>query len=124
MGTTATIAVFLEEENRYLWNTVNWDGYISHIGVLLYKCFNTITDIKELLVGREIRAMGFDGIERYEGDCLGARRGVYCLNEYNILSNSYVYLYKNGEWFVKYYETTEFVRLAPLADKEIIDSIN
>lgn len=133
MATRSVIAM-LRPDGRYEAVYCHWDGYISHNGRILQEHYNTEEKVAELLSYGDLSVLGenigtkHNFNDRQDGMCTfyGRDRG-----ETNVASKifdstrdivlfvnfgaaDYLYLFKDGEWFVKkFYTNSRFTRLKP-----------
>lgn len=61
MSTNALIAIKFNDGNC-LYTTVNWDGYLSHAGKVLYNHYNTKEEVHNLIEKGEIRSFYYNGV--------------------------------------------------------------
>lgn len=134
MSTNSRIGIYENNEVKSIY--CHWDGYIEHNGELLYRFYTTAEDVKELIalgdlsvlgkrIGEKVdfNKMSFDQTyrEKYDGQCVAYHRdrgedfNVLTSNEETIADDQeYNYLFKNGEWYVSYYDTD--YKFRPLKD--------
>ena len=112
MGTRSSIGRVMSN-GKIAYVECRFDGYLSHVGVLLAKHYNTLDKALELLLGGDIvslredlehtereSSLGYDNLEdRVECEVKEADWiGDYLLNA----NGEYKYLFDKGRWYVVY----------------------
>lgn len=72
MGTRASIAI-KTSDGKFLTTAVNWDGYLSSLGKILFEHFSETESIYDMIKGGEIRSIDYNDVEdkvnvEYYGD--------------------------------------------------------
>lgn len=104
MGTSASINI-QNKDGEYFQTLVNWDGYLSYVGKVLYENYTTIEEVSNLINGGEIRS--FDILENGNVDVEYYNDNDYypiLTKDYDVDYFNYIFGEETGKWIVTFYD--------------------
>lgn len=134
MATRSTISLETTDKNGI--KTIktiycHWDGYLSHNGVILKECYNTIERVEKLLELGDLSILGQElAIDEYHtfdkpvrGVCVayGRDRGEentnysVCNSYEDMRKEEYNYIFKDNKWF--YFCNNKINNIQEVTDK-------
>ncbi len=104
MGTRSNVA-YATEDNKVFASYCHYDGYIEHNGVVLLKYYNGEKQARDLVDNGYMSSLQptIDQINEgrvHEDKPIEYRNEFIFMNDLEALWNEFVYLFKEGKWYV------------------------
>jgi len=112
MSTNSSISIKYKN-GEYHTQYCHWDGYISHNGDILYKYYNTLDKVEELLSYGDISVLS-KNIDSCEFYCRDKGKDLNIVISNVITEQAFKYVFKNDEWYVY-----DYYRWDDVIDEEI-----